>query len=59
MDLKEATNRIAAQGELVTKIREEVGKVIVGQEKLIDRLVLAMATGGHILSKACRALRRR
>ena len=49
MDLKEATNRIAAQGELVTKIREEVAKVIVGQEKLIDRLVLALTTGGHIL----------
>ena len=49
MDLKEATNRISAQAELVTKIREEVGKVIVGQEKLIDRLVLAMVTGGHIL----------
>ncbi len=49
MDLREATNRIAAQGELVTKIREEVAKVIVGQEKLIDRLVLALVTGGHIL----------
>ncbi|MCR5750775.1 MAG: AAA family ATPase [Kiritimatiellae bacterium] len=49
MDLKEATNRIAAQGELVTRIREEVSKVIVGQEKLVDRLILAMATGGHIL----------
>ena len=49
MDLKEATNRIAAQGELVTKIREEVAKVIVGQEKLIDRLILALTTGGHIL----------
>ena len=49
MDLKEATNKIAAQGELVKKIREEVAKVIVGQEKLIDRLILAMATGGHIL----------
>ena len=49
MDLKEATNRIAAQGELVAKIREEVAKVIVGQEKLIDRLILAMTTGGHIL----------
>ena len=49
MDLKEATNRIAAQKELVAKIREEVGKVIVGQEKLIDRLVLAMITDGHIL----------
>ena len=49
MDLKEATNKIAAQCELVKKIREEVGKVIVGQEKLIDRLILALTTGGHIL----------
>ena len=36
MDLKEATARIAAQGELVSRIRDEVGKVIVGQEKLVD-----------------------
>ena len=49
MDLKEATNRISAQAELVTKIREEVAKVIVGQEKLVDRLILALVTGGHIL----------
>ena len=49
MDLKEATNRISAQAELVTKIREEVAKVIVGQEKLIDRLILALVTNGHIL----------
>ena len=49
MDLQNATNRIAAQGELVKKITNEVGKVIVGQEKLIDRLVLALVTDGHIL----------
>jgi len=49
MDIKEATNRIAAQGELVNRIRDEVAKVIVGQEKLVDRLVLALTTGGHIL----------
>ena len=49
MDLKEATNRIAAQKELVANIREEVGRVIVGQEKLIDRLILALVTNGHIL----------
>ena len=49
MDLKEATARIAAQAELVTRIREEVGRVIVGQEKLIDRLILALVTNGHIL----------
>jgi MoxR-like ATPase len=49
MDLTAQTNKIAAQSELVKKIREEVGKVIVGQEKLIDRLVLALITDGHIL----------
>ena len=49
MDLTAQTNKIAAQSELVKKIREEVGRVIVGQEKLIDRLILALVTDGHIL----------
>ena len=49
MDLTAQTNKIAAQSELVRKIREEVAKVIVGQEKLIDRLILALVTDGHIL----------
>ena len=49
MDLASQTSKIAAQSELVTRIREEVGKVIVGQEKLIDRLILALVTDGHIL----------
>ena len=49
MDLASQTNKIAAQADLVTKIREEVGKVIVGQERLIDRLILALVTDGHIL----------
>ena len=49
MDLTAQTNKIAAQSELVKKIREEVGKVIVGQERLIDRLILALVTDGHNL----------
>ena len=49
MDLASQTSKITAQADLVTKIREEVGKVIVGQEKLIDRLILALVTDGHIL----------
>lgn len=49
MDLKEVTARIAAQKELATRIREEISRVIVGQEKLIDRLLLAMIVDGHIL----------
>ena len=49
MDLSKASNKIAEQGELVNRIRDEVGKVIVGQEKLIDRLILALIANGHIL----------
>jgi len=49
MDLQNTTNLIAAQAETLTKIRQEVNKVIVGQEKLIDRLIIALITGGHIL----------
>ena len=49
MDLQKTTNLIAAQAETLTKIRQEVNKVIVGQEKLIDRLIIALITGGHIL----------
>ena len=58
MDLKEASNRIAAQKELVANIREEVGRVIVGQEKLIDRLILALVTNGHILLEGVPGLAR-
>ena len=49
MDLKDATARIASQKELVIRIRDEVSRVIVGQEKLVDRLLLALVTDGHIL----------
>ena len=49
MDLKEATAGIAAKKELVARIRDEVSRVIVGQEKLVDRLLLALVTDGHIL----------
>ncbi len=30
-------------------VRQEVNKVIVGQEKLLDRMLIALMTGGHIL----------
>ena len=49
MDLQNTTTLVAAQAETLAKIRQEVNKVIVGQEKLIDRLIIALITGGHIL----------
>ena len=48
MDLQKNTSLVAAQAETLTRIRQEVNKVIVGQEKLIDRLIIALVTGGHI-----------
>ncbi len=34
---------------ILDTIRGEVNKTLVGQEKLIDRLLIALMTGGHIL----------
>ncbi|MCZ8215234.1 MAG: AAA family ATPase, partial [Cyclobacteriaceae bacterium] len=33
----------------VSRIKEEIGKVIVGQDKTIDLLLAGLFTGGHIL----------
>ncbi len=49
MDLQKTTNQIQQQSEILAKIRQEVNKVIVGQEKLIDRMLIALISGGHIL----------
>lgn len=49
MNMQNAASNIKKQGELIEKIRSETAKVVVGQEKLIDRLILALVAGGHIL----------
>ncbi len=41
--------RAADAAETFAAIREEMAKVIVGQEHLVDRLLMALATGGHVL----------
>ncbi len=49
MDLQKTTNQIAAQGALIEQLRQEIHKVLVGQEKLVDRMLIALISGGHIL----------
>jgi MoxR-like ATPase len=48
-ELDRATDRVKAQAEAVTALRREVGTVLVGQERLLDRMLIALITGGHIL----------
>jgi MoxR-like ATPase len=48
---KTFTSRIdlTALNETVRKLREEVGKVIVGQSSMLDLLIAAMLCDGHVL----------
>ncbi|MFZ2958779.1 MAG: MoxR family ATPase [Candidatus Ozemobacteraceae bacterium] len=41
--------RIQKAAETIASIRSEVGKVLVGQQNLVDRLIIALITNGHIL----------
>ena len=49
MDLQKTTNLIAEQSALIEQLRQEIHKVLVGQEKLVDRMLIALVSGGHIL----------
>lgn len=35
--------------QLITKLRSEINKVIIGQDYMVDRIMIGLLTGGHIL----------
>ena len=35
--------------EFISKVRENVGKVVVGQDEVVERTLIALFTGGHLL----------
>jgi MoxR-like ATPase len=35
--------------EKIKEVLDEMGKVVVGQDKLLNRLLIGLFTGGHIL----------
>lgn len=41
--------RVREESHFVTNLKTEIGKVIVGQEPLIDRLIIGLLTNGHVL----------
>ena len=45
----ESINRPQQAPQEIIAIRQELSKVIVGQERLIDRLLLALLCDGHVL----------
>jgi MoxR-like ATPase len=49
VDMKEAARRIERAGETLQRVREEVGRAVVGQRQMVDRLLVGVVTGGHVL----------
>ncbi len=49
VDTKEASRRIERAAEIMNRVSAEVGRAVVGQREMVDRLLVGLLTGGHIL----------
>src|SRR6187431_1470176 len=46
---QEITHEVQQLGQWIPALREEVGRVVIGQKYLVDRLLLGLLANGHIL----------
>ncbi|NOZ23559.1 MAG: MoxR family ATPase [Planctomycetes bacterium] len=49
VDVKQIAEKVERENALLQQLRDEIGKVIVGQEYLVERLILAMLCNHHVL----------
>lgn len=49
VDVRRIGEQVAGQGALLGRIREEIAKIVVGQQYLVDRLLLALLCNNHVL----------
>ena len=49
IDVKQIGAKVEKEGETLSRIRAEMHKVIVGQDLLIDRLLMALLCNNHVL----------
>ena len=48
-DIRQLNEKIQYQGVFIDRLRDEIGRVIVGQHYMIDRLLIGLLSNGHIL----------
>ena len=48
-ELRVINEMVMAESEFVDKLTAEVGKVIVGQRYMVERILIGLLTGGHVL----------
>jgi len=44
-----SARRVERAGESLIRVRDEVGRAVVGQRAMVDRLLIGLMTGGHVL----------
>ncbi len=49
LDIAEMNARIRNEAEVLDRLTTEVGRVIVGQKHMVERLVIALLADGHVL----------
>ena len=49
LDVKQIGDRVEKESGTLARIRAEIGRVIVGQEQLVDRLLMALLCNNHVL----------
>jgi MoxR-like ATPase len=48
-DIRHLNEKIQYQGAFIDRLRDEVGRVIVGQHAMLDRLLIGLLSNGHVL----------
>ena len=48
-EIRQLNDRISYAGRFVDTLRDEIGKVIVGQNYMLDRLLIGLLSNGHVL----------
>ncbi|HEX2606638.1 MAG TPA: AAA family ATPase [Flavisolibacter sp.] len=48
-DIRQLNERISYSGRFIETLRQEVGKVIIGQSYMFDRLLIGLLSSGHVL----------
>ncbi|MDD3118690.1 MAG: AAA family ATPase [Victivallales bacterium] len=48
-EIQELQNRIREAAAFITPLKTEIGRILVGQEQLVNRLLLALLADGHVL----------
>lgn len=49
MDIREINKKVQQESLFLQDLRREIGKVIVGQEEMVDKMLVAVLADGHIL----------